>query len=290
MSDETFSSEFFAYPKPEDDAAAGRRPRPSWLGYAAGLGMVAVAAPIAFVVETLVPTSNLALVFVVPVLLTAITFGWGAALTTAVAAVLAFDFFFVPPLYSLAVTSPSDVWALVLFGVVAAIASAVADQSRRRAKEAQRAASRAEALHNVAHLVVGAAPTPSVIEASAIALSRIFMAPTVVLIEADGGLRQAALVGDATLSDQDREAAQWALSNRLPTRADAFPFERARFDFWPIKQADGSGIVFGVGLTASGDDRPADPERHVELVGAYLAASLSRAPGFARPAKSKPAK
>jgi K+-sensing histidine kinase KdpD len=276
MSDETFSSEFFAYPNPEGDAAARLRPSQWWLGYAAGVAMVAVAAVVAFVVETLVPTSNLALVFVVPVLLTAISFGWGAALASAVAAVAAFDFFFVQPLYTLQVTSPSDVWALVLLGVVAAIASAVADQSRRRAREAGRAASRAEALHNVAHLVVGAAPTSSVIEASAVALSRIFAAPTAVLIEADGSLRQAALVGEATLSDQDMEAAQWALSNRLPTRADAFPFERARFDFWPIKQAAGPGIVLGVGLTASGDDRPADPQRHVELVGAYLAASLSR--------------
>ncbi len=290
MSDETFSSEFFAYPKPEDDAASRLRPRPWWLGYAAGLGMVAVAAAVAFVVETLLPTSNLALVFVVPVLLTAISFGWGAALASAVAAVAAFDFFFVPPLYSLAVTSPSDVWALVLFGVVAAIASGVADQSRRRASEAERAASRAEALHNVAHLVVGAAPAPAVIEASATALSRIFAAPTVVLIETHGSLQQAALVGDAVLSDQDREAAQWALSNRLPTRADAFPFERARFDFWPIRQAGDPGIVLGVGLTASGDDRPADPERHVELVGAYLAASLSRDPGSGRTARLKPVK
>lgn len=289
MSDETFSPEF-AYPKPDDDAAARLRPRHSWLGYAAGLAMVAGAAVVAFIVETLVPTSNLALVFVVPVLLTAVSFGWGAALTSAVASVLAFDFFFVLPLYTLRVTSPSDVWALVLLGVVATIASAVADQSRRRAMEAQRAAGRAEALHSVAHLVVGAAPASGVIEASAAALSRIFVAPAVVLIETDGRLRQAALVGDAALSDPDREAAQWALSNRLPTRADAFPFERARFDFWPIRQADGPGIVLGVGLTAGGDDRPADPERHVELVGAYLAASLSRNPGFGRTAGLKPVK
>jgi K+-sensing histidine kinase KdpD len=287
MSDETFSSVYFAQPTSETVAV---QRRPWWLGYGAGLVMVGVAAAIAFVVETLVPTSNLALVFVVPVLLTAVSFGWGAALASAVLAVAAFDFFFVPPLYSLEVASPADIWALVLFVVVAAIASAVADQSRRRAVEAQRAASRAEALHNVAHLVVEAAPASSVIEASATALSRIFAAPTAVLIEVDGSLRQAALAGEATLSDQDVEAAQWALSNHLPTRADAFPFERARFDFWPIGQAGGSGVVLGVGLTASGDDRPADPGRHVELVGAYVAASLSRDPDFGRADKPEPVK
>ena len=275
MSDETQDSEFFADPRRDDGGEARLRQGNPLLGSVAGLGLVVIAAIVAFVVDTLAPTSNLALVFVVPVLLTAIRWGWVAALVSAVAAVLAFDFFFVQPLYTLRVTSPSDVWALVLLGVVAAIASAVANQSRRRAIDARRAARRAEALHGVASLVVKAAPTPAVIDAAGAALSQIFGAPAVILIEEDAGLRQAALVGDATLANPDQEAAKWALSNRLPTRADSFPFERARFDFWPMGQADGRGIVLGIGLTAGDENRPANPERYVELVGAYLAASLS---------------
>jgi K+-sensing histidine kinase KdpD len=288
MSDETLDSEFFADPRQDDDEETRFRQRNPLLGCVAGLGFVVIAAIVAFVVETLAPTSNLALVFVLPVLLTAISWGWVAALVSATAAVLTFDFFFVPPLYTLRVTSPSDIWALVLLGVVAAIASAVADQSRRRAIDAQRAAGRAEALHGVASLVVRAAHPSAVIDAAASALSRIFGAPAVILLEKDTGLRQAVLVGDAALSDPDREAAKWSLSNHLPTRADSFPFERARFDFWPIGQTDGRGIVLGIGLTTGGDNRPANPERYVELVGAYLAASLSSDHAPRRRARLKP--
>jgi K+-sensing histidine kinase KdpD len=288
MSDETLDSEFFADPRQDDDEETRFRQRNPLLGCVAGLGFVVIAAIVAFVVETLAPTSNLALVFVLPVLLTAISWGWVAALVSATAAVLTFDFFFVPPLYTLRVTSPSDIWALVLLGVVAATASAVADQSRRRAIDAQRAAGRAEALHGVASLVVRAAPPSAVIDAAASALSRIFGAPAVILLEKDTGLRQAVLVGDAALSDPDREAAKWSLSNHLPTRADSFPFERARFDFWPIGQTDGRGIVLGIGLTTGGDNRPANPERYVELVGAYLAASLSSDHAPRRRARLKP--
>ena len=161
MSDETFGAEIA--PNPQSiDAVAPRRP--NVVGYAASLGLVGVAAVAAFIVENIVPTSNLALVFVLPVLVAAVSFGWGPALASALAAVATFDFFFVEPRFSLRVTSPSDMWAMGLLLVVAAIASTVAAQSRRRAIESRLAADRAEALHSLARLVKvkppPAAPSP----------------------------------------------------------------------------------------------------------------------------------
>jgi K+-sensing histidine kinase KdpD len=277
MSDETPDLEIAPDPPSAEAGAANATPN-LVVGYGASLGLVGVAAVAAFIVENIVPAPNLALVFVLPVLVAAVSFGWGPALVSALAAVATFDFFFVEPRFSLRVTSTSDLWTMGLLLVVAAIASTVAAQSRRRAVEARRAADRAEALHGLARLVVESAPASAVVEAAGVALSRIFQAPAVVMLESAGALRSVALAGGARLSEADDEAAQWTLSNQLSTRAETFPFGDADFDFWPIRRGDGPGIVLGVGLTKARDGQPAEAARHVELVGAYLAAALSQKP------------
>jgi two-component system sensor histidine kinase KdpD len=110
------------------------------VGYGAGLALVAAATIIAFVVDHLVQAPNLSLVFVLPVTVAALSFGWGPALVSALVSVAVFDFLFVEPRMSFQVASPTDLWALALLLLVAAIASTVGAQSRRRAVEARRAA------------------------------------------------------------------------------------------------------------------------------------------------------
>jgi two-component system sensor histidine kinase KdpD len=260
------------YTKP---TAAPPRPRRPIVGYLAGIALVALAATVAYGVESLLPSPQLALVFVLPVLVAAITFGWGPALVAAVAAVLTFDFFFTQPFYSLRVDSPSDLWTMSLLLVVAAISSAVAAQSRRRALDAEAAAKRAEALHGLAHQVVDAAPVQTLCDAAGLALSQIFGAPAVVLLEHGDRLDPVSITPGAALSATDTEAARWALTNKIATRGENYPFDTATFDFWPIRRGAGQGIVLGVRLAADRLDRPADPERSIEMVGAYLAAGLA---------------
>ena len=277
MSDSTLEAESLSTGAERGVAEQVSRLHPA-AGYAAGIGLVALATGAAFIVEALVPASNLTLVFVLPVLLAALGFGWGPALVSAVTAVAAFDFFFTAPRQTFRVDSASDIWAMSLLLVVAAITSAVAATSRRRALAAEEAARRAEALHRLAHLVVDGGTGTAVSAAAAEALTQIFHAPAVVLLERGDRLETMAVAGAATLSPADHQAAQWALDNKLPTRGETFPFDTAEFDFWPIRRGAGAGVVLGVGLVAGREDHLVKPTRYVEMVGAYLAAGLSQEP------------
>jgi len=242
-------------------------------GYGVSLLLVAAATVVAFVVDHLVPAPNLSLVFVLPVIGAALSFGWGPALVSAMLSVAVFDFLFVEPRLSFRVASPTDLWALALLLVVAAIASTVGAQSRGRALVARRAAQQAEALHGLAHAVIEAEPPAALIETAATALGRIFDAPAVVLAETSGKLSPAAASGGARLSPADLEAAQWALANNKPTRAETYPFDQAVFDFWPAPTPANRRLVLGVKLAGLPNGRPQDPNRQVELVAAYLAAA-----------------
>lgn len=249
---------------------------PALAGYGLALAMVALATVLAIAVERQVRIPNLSLIFVLPVVATAALFGWRPALAAAVASVAAYNFFLLEPRYTFRVADLTDVWALVLLLAVAAITSAMAAESRRRALAAAEAARQAEALQGLARTLVGAMDRPAVAEACAGALFQLFGAPAVVLVEADAGLEAAALAGGRALTDADREAALWSLASRLPTRGGEYPAEAAAFDFWPVISGRRRGAVVGVMIGGLEQGRPAAPERVVEVVGAYLAVALDR--------------
>ena len=99
--------------------------------YALSLLMVAAATLGAILLDQVQTVPNLSLIFVLPVVVAAVSFGWGPALAAAVGGVLAFNFFLVDPRYTLRVADPANAWALILLLITAAIVSGVAAQSVR---------------------------------------------------------------------------------------------------------------------------------------------------------------
>ncbi len=245
-------------------------------GHVLALTMVGAATALASLLADLAAIPSLSLVFVLPVLVSAAAFGWGPALTAAVTGAAAYNYFLIPPRFTLTIADPANVWALTLLAAVAAITSAVAAQSRSRALVAQSAARQAEALQDLARSLVGAADGAAVTAACAQGLSRLFGAPALVLTEEAGGLRLAAAAGRAAPGETDIEAARWSLASRLPTRGGAYPAGEATFDFWPVTTPGRQSAVLGLAISDDERGQPEHPERLVELVGAYLAVALDR--------------
>lgn len=242
--------------------------------YSLSLAMAAAATLLAFIARYAVQDPSLALVYVVPVVLAAALFGWGEALVAAVAGAIAFDFFFVQPVFSLAIASSADLWALMLLLTVGAIVSTVAAEGRRRAREAEAEAARADALQRLAHAVIHCSGSAAVARLAAEALARCFEAPAAVLIESGGRLEAAALSGAARLSSADEDAARGALASNVATQSGNYPFPQAVFDFWPIAAPGHPRFVLGVDFCASEDGRPGNPQTLIEQVAGYLAAAL----------------
>ena len=249
---------------------------PTWLRYVLSLLMVAGATVAAVVVDQFVRIPNLSLIFVLPVVIAAVSFGWKPAMTAAVAAVLAVNFFLTAPLYSLSVADPANVWGLGLLLLTAAIVSTVAAQSRRRALEGLHAGEQARALQVMARDIAGAVDRAAIAQAAALALNRVFKSPTVVLIEQEDELSLAAAAGDARLGAADEEAAKWVATSRLPTRAGVYPAQDARFDLWPVVTPQRRQCVIGVRFEGPEGGRPEAPERMVEIVAGYLSVAIDR--------------
>lgn len=266
MSDLTLSPAL----SPGRDADA---PMPLALQYGVTLAMVAGVVVLAEVFEALVSSANVTLFFVLPVVVSATSFGWGPALTASLTGALAFDFFFTEPKFSFAIASPGDISDAVLLLAIAAIVSTVAADSRRKALEARRAAERANALRSLAHAVTKLRSEAEIARAAAVALNQIFRAPAAIFGVDGGRLELIASTGPSQPSEADENAARVAVASHVPTRATAYPTDDASFDFWPISAGTGCSFVLGIDFIHSREARPVAPDPFVEMVGGYLAAA-----------------
>src|SRR4051794_31823931 len=97
--------------------------------------------------------ANIALGYIVAVLLAAITYGLGPGVLSSILAFLAYNFFFVPPTLTFTVANRQDLIRLFLFLGVAVVTSSIAANARTRAREAQQRAEIQETLYDLSQAI-----------------------------------------------------------------------------------------------------------------------------------------
>jgi K+-sensing histidine kinase KdpD len=86
-----------------------------------------------------VPVLSLAVLYLLAIIPVAVAWGIVYAVGVAIGSMLAFNFFFLPPLYTLTIDDSRNWFALLVFLVTAVVVSELASRSRRRAEEAEAA-------------------------------------------------------------------------------------------------------------------------------------------------------
>jgi two-component system sensor histidine kinase KdpD len=89
--------------------------------------------------------ADLIMVYLVGVVTVSTRFGLYPSIFTAVASVLSFDFFFLPPRFSFAILGPKHLVTLVVMLFAAVVTSGLTERARRKADDAHRAQTLAEA-------------------------------------------------------------------------------------------------------------------------------------------------
>jgi K+-sensing histidine kinase KdpD len=242
--------------------------------YLASFAMTAVATAVAVGVDSKVTIPNLSLLFVVPVIIAGVSLGLGPSLCSAVLGALAFNFFLTEPRYSLVVDDPANIWAIGLLFVVGLIVSGVAFTSRQRLTEAARLRRQATVLEGYSRDLVAADNTKAIVSITSQALAALFQVPAVVMLVTEGRVVSLERVGDVEPKEAELEAAQSSLANGTAVRGGAYPDLASRFDFWPVKTAEGQNAV--IGLAFDPDERPSAPDALVNIVGSVLALVLDR--------------
>ena len=160
--------------------------------------------------------SNIVAIFILTVVLVAVRFGRGAAALAAILSVLSFDFFFVPPRLSFAV---SDVQYLLTFFIMLAVGLITGQLTaglRFQARVAGHREERAGSLYEIARDLSGAVQIEQVVKISDESIERTFRASAALLLpDAAGQLIMTPSRADTTLN-VDTGIAQWAFDKGQP--------------------------------------------------------------------------
>jgi two-component system sensor histidine kinase KdpD len=232
---------------------AQERPAPFKVNaYIASLGIVAVALAVGLALQQVLEISNIALVFLTAVLVSAIEYGRWPSLFTCLVSVLVFNFFFIPPLYTFTITDPENIVALFFFAIVSVAASNLASLVRGQALSARQRAKTTEDLYLFSRKLAGAVTLDDLLWATAYQIASMLKVHVVLLLPEDGKLAvRAGYPPEDLLDDSDLAAARWAWDNNSEAGRGADTLPGAKRLFLPMRT--GRGVVGVVGLDS---DRP----------------------------------
>jgi len=126
---------------------------------------VALASVIIGLIQQVVHIANISLLYLPVVLWLATAFGWGSAFLGSVLAFLAFDFFFIPPLYRLTVDDPTEWVSLFAFLITALVLGQLTALVQARAREARESQQRTATLYALAQLIASTTDQQTLLDA-----------------------------------------------------------------------------------------------------------------------------
>src|SRR5215467_7346909 len=131
---------------------------------------------------------NLSLVFLMAVLFAAVTYGIWPAIYTSVLSFLAYNFFFIEPIYTFTVAQPYELLALFVFLAIAFITSAMAGRVRDQASIAAARTRATRRLYEFSRKISGLATIDGIAEGAAGEIHASLARGTIILLAEDGEL------------------------------------------------------------------------------------------------------
>jgi len=187
------------------------------MGAAIGLILVGVLVPLLDVWRGADPGgplgASIPLLFLAPVLLASTVGGRRAGVLVSVVAIAVWDWYFIPPLYTVTIASARDAVALVVFLVVAVLVGQLSNATRRRTEEAMQRARSSEALYELSVALIARRDLPDVLHALTDGLRDTFNLEACAILQPDDAThtwRTAAAAGGVPLDlsvEQSRNVA-----------------------------------------------------------------------------------
>jgi two-component system sensor histidine kinase KdpD len=245
--------------------------------YAIATLLVLLAIPVAMGLHDLLGITNVALVFLTAILIGAVLKGLGPSLVACVAAMLAYNFFFLPPLYTFTIADPENVVALFFFLVVALIASNLAARVRGQALSARLRARQTDDLYQFSRKLAVAVTLDDLLWASVHQIAMMLKVRVVLLLPDKESIAvRAGFPPEDMLDDADLAAAKWSWEkNHIAGRgSDTLP--GGKWLFQPLRTGRGPLGVVGIIRDEPGPLLTPDQQRLLDALADQAALAIER--------------
>ncbi|OAP39834.1 histidine kinase [Sinorhizobium glycinis] len=238
---------------------------------------ISIALAFGSLLDQVLDVRNLALVFLIAVLTSAVTAGLGPALYACLVSALAFNFFFLEPRYTLTIRDPESVLALVFFLVVAVTASNLTARVQRQAAAARQRARTTEDLYLFSKKLASTGTLDDVLWATAYQIASMLKVRVVILLpEGDSIAVKAGYPPDDTLVDADIAAARWAWENDRPAGRGADTLPGAKRLYLPLRTGRTAIGVVGLDNDRQGPLLTPEQQRLFDALADQAALAIER--------------
>ncbi|RUW27609.1 sensor histidine kinase KdpD [Mesorhizobium sp. M4B.F.Ca.ET.215.01.1.1] len=238
-----------------------------------------VAGSLAFgaVLDQFLDVRNLAIVFLVAVLASAVTGGLWPALYACLVSALAFNYFFLEPRYTLTIRDPESIVALAVFLVVAVIASNLTARVQRQAIAARSRARATEDLYQFSRKLAGAGTLDDVLWATAFQIALMLKLRVVLLLPENGTITvKAGYPPDDTLAEADIAAARWAWEHNRAAGRGADTLPGAKRLYLPLRTGRTAIGVVGLDDDRQGPLLTPEQQRLLDALADQAAVAIER--------------
>ncbi len=226
-----------------------------WLTYGWGLLAVAVCTVLAWLMYPYFDLVNLIMIYLLGVAMIATRGGRGPSLLALILSVLAFDFFFIEPRFTLFVEEPQFLLTFAIMLVVGLLISTLTVRVRQQAATACQRERRTAALYGLSREFASKRGLKNLPRIAVRHIAEVFDSQTIVLLPDQNG-HLTVYSGDPNRFQFDageREVAQWVYDHRQTAGLGTNTLSRARGLYFPLTASQRTVGVLGV--------RPAQPER-----------------------------
>ena len=215
-------------------------------GVLLALGSVTMAVLVGLFVRRHLQLPNLSMIFLAAVLVCAVSIGVWPAILAAILSFLAYNFFFIPPLYTFTVAEPHEFFALLIFLLVAVLTGGLAGRVRDQSNAARKRVATIQTLYDVARKLSATASLDDVLWIVARQGAASVKGQVVILLPnaVDDLEIRAAFPPEDTLGTSEDAAARWAFRNGEVAGWRSGTLPNAQFQFQPLRTSRGTlGVV-----------------------------------------------
>jgi len=241
----------------------------NWRGHLQGQGLVVLATAIGKLAPEFFAPANMIMVYLLCVVATAFFWGFGPSVVVAVVSVLVFDFIFIPPVLTFAVSDTKYIFTFVVLLAVGLIISYLMRRIRDQAEAATRRERQTSALFALGRDLAISSSLESYVSAIVQRLKETFGRDAIVFLPTPpnrGALRPYGSPKDVLISENEMAAAVWSFQHQkvVGYGTDTLPSAGARY--LPFVTARGTIGVLALLVNDSSGVLTIEQER---LLGAY---------------------
>ena len=252
-----------------------QEPRRSWLGYGASVLVVGALTVLSWLTQPHLELSDFAMLYLVGVVGCSFRYGFGPAAFAALLSTAAFDFFFVPPIYTLNVANPMHLFTFGAMLVVSFMVATLAHRARVQAASAARNERQTWMLYSFTQKLAWADSLCSLVLASTNHLEHHFDGRVRLLHPLGTDIVRMPYDDPDEVGEHEGAVVRWVLENGKPAGRGTTTLSAAAASYYPVISTTHTVAVLEL-QRADGAPLDGDAERLLEAHVHQLGLAIER--------------